>query len=155
MSSENEERRTHTLKIVADYQKFLSEQNWEKWIGLWSDDGILEFPFAPPGRQRRYVGKQAILAYMSATPGKIAIDSLDHIRLFPAQDPNIAVAELTIRGHAVPTGLPYNQSYVLFFEVKSGLLHHYREYWNPVVSMDALGGREAWTASFGTAEETR
>lgn len=70
------------------------------------------------------------------------------------QDPHIAVAELTIKGHAPVTGAPYNQTFVLFFEIKDGKLFRYREYWNPIVTIDALGGRETWTHGFGLPDPT-
>lgn len=144
--------RARTLELVTSYQTLLSGQRWQEWIDLWAEDGVLEFPFAPAGRRRRYEGKRDILAYMSATPGKMAIDAVEHLRVFPMQDPEIAAVELAIRGRAIATGLPYKQSYVLFFETKNGKLSHYREYWNPLVSIDAFGGRDAWTASFGSPE---
>ena len=35
---------------------------------------------------------------------------------------------------------------------KEGKISLYRENWNPLVSMDTNGGREAWTAAFGSPE---
>ena len=112
---------------------------------------VLDFPFAPVGRQRTYRGKREILAYMRATPGRVSIDGVDKIRFFAMHDPEIAVAELTVKGHIPATGAPYNQSYVLFFEARRGKLWRYREYWNPLVSIDAMGGeREDWASGFGS-----
>jgi len=47
-------------------------------IELWADDGMLEFPSCPAGRKRSYHGKPEILAYMSGTSGKIAVDGIEH-----------------------------------------------------------------------------
>lgn len=150
MPISDDERRTATLGLVSAYQTLLGQGRWDEWIDLWAEDGVLDFPFAPQGRQRVYRGKADILAYMSATPGRVAVDGLEHVRLFPMQDPEIAVAELTIKGHIPATGAGYNQSYVLFFETKDGKLSRYREYWNPLVSIDAMGGREVWSEGFGS-----
>lgn len=145
-----DEQRAQTLKVASAYQTLLGQQRWAEWIELWAEDGELDFPFAPKGRQRTYRGKAEILAYMSATPGRVAIDAIEAMRLFPMQDPAIVAAELTVKGHIPATGAPYNQSYVLFFEVKDGKLWRYREYWNPLVAIDAMGGdRTEWTAGFG------
>jgi ketosteroid isomerase-like protein len=116
--------------------------------------GELCFPFAPLGRKSVYRGRAEILAYMSSV-GRVAADALDTVRLFPMQDLHIAVAELTIKGHAPATGAPYNQTLVLCFETKVGKLWRYREYWNPLVTIDALGGRETWTDGFGSPDPTR
>ena len=153
MTADNESLRARTLEIVQSYGALLVQQRWNDWIALWADDGELDFPFAPAGRRRSYRGKTDILAYMSATPGKMAIEGIDHRRVFPMQDPEAAVVELAIKGRAFATGQPYNQSYVIFFETRGGKLWRYREYWNPLVSIDAFGGRQAWTASFGSPAE--
>jgi hypothetical protein len=45
---------------------------------------------------------------------------------------------MTIRGRAVETNKTYNQQYVIVAEARDGKLAHYREYWNPLVSAEAL-----------------
>jgi hypothetical protein len=146
--------REATLRVVRDYQTLLGQKRWDEWSELWAEDGELCFPFAPPGRQSTYRGRAEIRAYMSAV-GRVAVDALESVRLYPMQDPHIAVVELGTKGHATATGAPYDQTYVLFFETKDGKLWRYREYWNPMVSIDALGGREAWTEGFGSPDSTR
>ncbi|HEY3889555.1 MAG TPA: nuclear transport factor 2 family protein [Caulobacteraceae bacterium] len=154
MPPADDDPRAATLQLVRAYQNLLGQKRWDEWIELWAEDGVLDFPFAPAGRQRTYRGKAEILAYMSATPGRVAVDAVDQVRLFPMQDPEIAVVELTIKGHVPTSGAPYDQAYVLFFETKGGKLWRYREYWNPLVSIDAMGGREAWAAGFGSPAPT-
>lgn len=153
MSSNDDERRAATLKLMGAYQTLLGQGRFDEWIELWADDGVLEFPFAPAGRRRAYQGKAGILAYMKHATGRIAADSVEHMQVFPMQDPDIGVVELTIKGRALASGAPYNQSFVIFFETQDGKLRRHREYWNPLVTIDAMGGREAWAAGFGFPEE--
>lgn len=141
------EIRARTLQLVGAYQSLMAKGDWDAWIDLWAEDGILEFPFAPAGRRPIYRGKPEILGYMKAAAGRVAIDSVALARVFPMHDPAVAVAEFAIKGRALPGGAAYDQSYVLFFETRDGKLAHYREYWNPLVSMAAFGAD--WAASFG------
>jgi len=150
---DNEGRRAATLKLMGAYQTLIGQGRWDDWIELWADDGVLEFPFAPAGRRRAYRGKADILAYMKHATGRIAADSVTAMRVFPMQDPDIGVVELSIKGRALVTGAPYNQSFVFFFEVQDGKLRRYREYWNPLITIDAMGGRAVWTEGFGFPEE--
>ena len=152
MSSNDDERRAATLALMGAYQTLAGQRRWDEWIELWDDDGVLEFPFAPAGRRRSYQGKADILAYMQHATGRIAADSVTQMRVFPMQDPDIAVAELSIKGRALATGASYNQSFVIFFEVQDGKLRHHREYWNPLVTIDAVGGRDVWAKGFGFPE---
>jgi ketosteroid isomerase-like protein len=153
MNSNDDERRAATLKVMGDYQILLAQRRFDEWIEMWADDGVLEFPFAPAGRRRAYQGKADILAYMKHATGRIAADSVEQMRVFPMQNPDIAVVELTIKGRALANDAPYNQSFVIFFEVQDGKLRRHREYWNPLITIDALGGRDKWAEGFGFPEE--
>jgi len=138
------ELRKETLEKAQSYLKLLQAQDWDKWIKLWADDAVLEFPFAPKNRPSVYHGKQDILAYMSSTTRSIVVDSVAGLKISPMLDPNQLVIELTIQGHLISNGATYNQIYVTFFEFESGKIKHYKEYWNPLVSIEAHGSYEAW-----------
>jgi hypothetical protein len=153
MSSNDDERRAATQALMGAYLSLLAQGRFDDWIELWADDGVLEFPYAPAGRRRTYEGKADVLAYMRHATGRVATDAIESMRVFPMQDPDIAVVELKTRGRALANNAPYNQSFVMFFELKDGKLHRYREYWNPLVTLDAMGGRDAWTTGFGFPEE--
>lgn len=143
-------------QIVQSYMALYAQQRWDDWIGLWADDGVLELPFAPAGRRPRYAGKADILAYMQATAarmgGRIRTEGMTHFQVRPLADPDACCLEMGVRGRVTETGAPYEQKYISIIETRDGKITLYREYWNPLASMDAGGGREAWTASFGSPE---
>jgi ketosteroid isomerase-like protein len=72
------------------------------------------------------------------------VDSVSKLNISPMLDPNKIVIELAINGHLISNGATYNQLYVTFFEFESGKIKYYREYWNPIVSIEAYGSYEAW-----------
>jgi ketosteroid isomerase-like protein/alkylhydroperoxidase family enzyme len=146
--------RAATLQLVGSYQALLLEKRWDDWIQLWDEDGELSFPFAPLGRKSVYRGREEILGYMSEV-GRVSVESLKTFRLSPLHDPRAAVVEFSVEGHAPETGSPFNQSYAIFFETKKGKIWRYREYWNPLVTIDALGDRETWTNGFGSPDPAR
>jgi ketosteroid isomerase-like protein len=139
-----EEQRKLTLDKAQLYLKLLQSQDWEKWIELWTEDAILEFPYAPKNRPSVYRGKKDILTYMSSTTRSIVVDSVADLIISPMFEPTKIVIELTINGHLISNGAQYNQRYVTFFEFEYGKIKHYREYWNPLVTIDAYGSYEAW-----------
>lgn len=153
MSNDTETDRAAVEQILQNYLALYSQQRWDEWIDLWADDGVLEFPFAPAGRRSEYVGKADILAYMKPLGGRIAVDAFGHFRLYPMLDPATICFEMGFKGRNAETGAPYNQSYISIVEVRGGKIVRYREYWNPIVSMDANGGRESWAAAFGSPLE--
>jgi ketosteroid isomerase-like protein len=156
VSEDSENQSAAIQHRLQSYLTLFSQQRWDEWIDLWADDGVLEFPFAPPGRRRRYAGKADILAYMKAVAarmaGRIKSEGLEYFQAHPMADPQMICLEMGIKGRILETGAPYNQKYISIIEMKGGKISLYREYWNPIVSMDANGGREAWTAAFGSPE---
>ena len=139
--------REQTLQLAQSYQSLLSRQRFDEWIELWAEDGTCGFPFAHESRRRVYQGKREILAYMAATQGRIAIDAVTEMRVHPMLDPEVAAVEFAVSGRVLTTGRPYNQRYVAFLEAKDGKIWRYREYWNPLVSVEAHGGLEAWLSA--------
>lgn len=153
MSQDAEHERAMVQHLLQSYLLLFSEQRWDEWIDLWTDDGVLEFPFAPSERRRRYVGKPDILAYMKPLAGKMKVEALEYFAVHPMLDPAVSCFEMGLKGRIVETGAPYNQKYISIIETKGGKISLYREYWNPLVSMDANGGRAASTAAFGSPEQ--
>ncbi len=157
MSQDAENERAAIERILQNYLSLFSQQRWDEWIDLWTDDGVLEFPFAPTGRRSRYIGKSDILAYMKAVAvrmvGRVKVEELEYLHVHPMLDPATICMEMGLKGRILETGAPYHQKYISIVETKGGKLSLYREYWNPIVSMDANGGRDAWTAAFGSPEQ--
>jgi len=142
------------LKLMNAYIFLLAQNNLDEWLKIWADDATLEFPFSPEGRQSVYVGKQAILDYHKGTTNKIKIHRVASARIHQMVDSNTAMAELEIEGSLLGTNAQYNQKYVTFFQMKEGKLWRYREYWNPLVSINAFGGDvKAWISAYGKPVE--
>ena len=95
MSDDNAIRQ-HTLSVVQSYLDLLNEGRWNEWGALWSEDSILEFPYAPEGAVNRYVGRDAIGAYMSGTSDHIKVGGVSSVRVHPMLDPRAVVVELQI-----------------------------------------------------------
>jgi hypothetical protein len=154
MSQNAETERAAVQQIVQSYLFLYSQQRWDAWIDLWADDGVLEFPFAPPGRRPRYIGKPDILAYMTSVAermgGRVKVEGMEYFQVHPMLGPTTVCVEMGVKGRVVETDAPYHQKYISIVETKGGKISLYREYWNPIVSMDANGGRDAWTAAFGS-----
>ena len=134
----DDEIRQANLAVMQRYRTLLFAQRFDEWIELWADDGICEFPFAAGDSPKRLEGKAEILGYMTRFPSKFSIEGVDRLQIHPCLDPNTVVAEMAIRGRATGTDKPYNQQYVVVAELRDGKLARYREYWNPLVSAEAL-----------------
>jgi len=127
----------------------LLAKRFDAWVDLWAEDGVMEFPFAPPGAPRRLAGKAAVSSYMSAYPDHIDLTAIPYVEVHRTDDPDVVVVEMRSEGRAVATGQPFEMSYVAVVTVKEGLITHYRDYWNPLTALEIAGGTDAPFAGAG------
>ncbi|WP_329288439.1 nuclear transport factor 2 family protein [Streptomyces pseudovenezuelae] len=122
----------HSLRLLLD-------KDIPAWVGLWAEDGIMEFPFAPPGRPRRLEGKEAVAAYIRPYPDHIDLHDFPEVRIHETTDPETIVVEMRGVGRVVATDGPFEMTYVAVVTVRDGLIVSYRDYWDPLAAL-ALDG---------------
>jgi ketosteroid isomerase-like protein len=115
----------HSLRLLLD-------KDIPAWVGLWADDGLMEFPFAPEGWPRRLEGKQAIADYMRHYPDHIDLHDFPDLRIHQTTDPRTIVVEMRGVGRLVETDAPFDMTYIAVVTVLEGHITSYRDYWNPL-----------------------
>ncbi|MEV6586432.1 nuclear transport factor 2 family protein [Streptomyces acidicola] len=119
----------HSLRLLLD-------KNIPAWVGLWAEDGVMEFPFAPQGWPRRLEGKEAIAAYMRPYPDHIDLHDFPDLRIHQTAEPETIVVEMRGVGRLVETDSPYDMTYIAVVTVQDGLIASYRDYWNPLAALE-------------------
>ncbi|GAB2926625.1 nuclear transport factor 2 family protein [Nonomuraea fastidiosa] len=118
------------------------------FAGLWAEDGVIEFPFAPPGYPRKVEGREAIREYLRDYPEKYDVREVVRKVIHRTENPEVVVVELEVAGIVPRSGEPYRMEYVAIITVRDGEIRHYRDYWNPLQAARAMGGLEALTKAF-------
>ncbi|RKS08829.1 hypothetical protein DFP74_4551 [Nocardiopsis sp. Huas11] len=111
----------------------LLDKDTTGWIGLWAEDGVMEFPFAPPGWPGRLEGRAAIADYMRPYTDHIDLHDFPDLTIHQSTDPATVVAEMRGVGRLVRTGAPFDTAYIAVVTAREGRLTSYRDYWNPLV----------------------
>jgi ketosteroid isomerase-like protein len=114
--------------------------------GLFTDDIIFEFPFAPEGLPARFEGCDALTGHLAKLGPLLSLGEMELHAVYPSGD--TVIAEFSCKGRGVQTGLPYDQLYVSVITLRDGRIARYRDYWNPLVVLAALGGADAANAAF-------
>lgn len=111
---------------------------------LLADDVVIEFPFAPEGRPRRFAGRQAFGAY--AGPERAAFQALQvrfdefrNVTVHETSDPEVIVAEYELRGTLSALGRQTGASFVSVIRVRDGRIVGWREYQDTLAMTAALG----------------
>ncbi|WP_240136399.1 nuclear transport factor 2 family protein [Streptomyces sp. MUM 178J] len=120
-----EELYRHSLCLLLD-------KDIPAWVGLWAEDGVMEFPFAPPGWPARLEGREAVAAYMRDYPDRIDLHDFPDLRIHRTERPETIVVEMRGVGSMVGTGAPFEMTYIAVVSVRDGRFTSYRDYWNPL-----------------------
>jgi ketosteroid isomerase-like protein len=140
---------TTTAAVFRRSVEFLLAKDMRGYLALWHEDAVAEFPFAPPASPRRLDGITAITDHLIDYPKKVAIARITHLTVHETTDPAVVVAEFGAAGTVVATGRPYEMSYVAVVTGSEGKIIHYRDYWNPMVALEALGNAQLSDAGTG------
>jgi ketosteroid isomerase-like protein len=100
-------------------------------------EAIFEFPFAPPGLPAQLNGAAAIRAHLAKLPEMIEIEEFSRPIVHRSEQPGVRIVEFQVRGRAVVSQRPYHQRYINVIQVSDGRIVHYRDYWNPLVVLEA------------------
>lgn len=122
----------------------------ESFIEMFAEDGVMEFPYAPPGGVTRLDGRDALASYLQGFPEILQIDRMTEPVVHRTMNPEVVILEFGCVGRGVRTGEPYDQRYISVITVRDGLIVHYSDYWNPLVALRAVGGADALRAALGT-----
>ncbi len=129
-------------RTFARHLELLSAGRIPEWVALFTEDGVLEFPYGPTGYPDHITGHAALSAYMAKFPTTFQV-SFTGLIFHETTDTSLVVAEFTSVGTALATGRPYNQRYISVVTTRDGLISRYVDFWNPLVAMAALSGTAA------------
>ncbi|MGW3174676.1 nuclear transport factor 2 family protein [Streptomyces sp. NPDC001153] len=119
----------HSLRLLLD-------KDIPGWVGLWAEDGVMEFPFAPHGWPKRLENREAIAAYMRPYPDHIDLHDFPDLRIHQTTDPETIVVEMRGVGRLVETDSPFDMAYIAVVAVRHGRIISYRDYWNPLAVVE-------------------
>ncbi len=123
---------------MTKFTELILQEDIPQWIELFHEDAVFEYPYAPPGFPQRYVGKQAMFEQFKDFPKMFRFHEFADVQMHQTLDPDLLVVEFLGRGEVLTTGKPYNQRYISVVQMKDGKIFHYRDYWNPLVVLEAM-----------------
>ncbi|NBH02676.1 nuclear transport factor 2 family protein [Amycolatopsis sp. SID8362] len=134
--------RTPAQEVLAHSLDLLEAGDARGWVDLFAVDGVLEFPYAPAGWPDRFAGRDALWQQMEKFAEHLEV-AFSGLEFHPTADPELVIAEYRADGRALRTGLEFHQRYISVVRVRGGEILLYRDFWNPLSHLAALGGAEA------------
>src|ERR1700750_1966285 len=120
---------------------------------LFAEDGVLRFPFAPPGMPREIRGREAIRASRAAETGRRSLLAMDGVELVVREpaDPEVVVTEIEHYGHSWALDGPYRFRALGVVRVRDGQIVSYDDYMDPIAMAALLGRTDELAAALQTS----
>jgi ketosteroid isomerase-like protein len=109
---------------------------------LLAEDVVVEVPFAPPGRPRRFAGRDEFLAFAAAGRAAVPLhlEECRNVVLHQTTDPNTIIVEYELTGGLIGSDRRGSAPFITVLRTRNGQITHWREYQN-VLAMAAAAGQ--------------
>src|SRR5262249_22211540 len=119
---------------------------------LFAADGVLAYPFAPPGHPRELRGRDAVRAFFAGlgqAREAFAMAGVDAVT-WQTDDPEVAITQITHHGKSNVTGDPYRFTALGVIRVRDGMIVRYEDYMDPIALARLLGRTGDLAAALAT-----
>jgi len=126
---------------VAEQVRLMVAGERQDFAGLFAPDGVLAYPFAPPGQPGELHGPEAIRSFFAArgeARGMLQMDGVDAV-IRSTDDPEVVVTEITHHGWSRALDAPYRFTALGVIRVRNGEIIRYDDYMNPIAMARLLG----------------
>jgi uncharacterized protein len=106
-----------------------------------ADDAVVEIPFAPPGRPRRFCGRAQFQAFAQQARASLPVRFTDcrDVAIHDTADPDVIVVEYELTGIVTTTGHQASASFIGVLRARDGQVVAWREYQDTMAIAAALG----------------
>lgn len=139
-------------RVVEGFFETLAGMRPDEFMALWHEDGVFEQPYAPPGFPAVLEGAEAIRRHVEPMPQVFATFAYHDLDLHATDDPELFVCTVRSEATVLGSGRPYNNHYVIFFRIRDGRIALYREFYDPLIVLDAFGSADSLNAAFGVED---
>ena len=132
---------TSTPGEVAEQVRKMVAGEGGAFADLFAADGVLAYPFAPPGQPPELRGSDAIRDYFAGLGQARELFTMAGVDAVTWQtdDPEVAVTVITHHGTSHVTGEPYEFTALGVIRVRDGLIVRYEDYMDPIALARLLG----------------
>ncbi|MUG98722.1 hypothetical protein F7734_43105 [Scytonema sp. UIC 10036] len=145
VNTEAEPIRQKNEQTIRTYFQLLSQKRMNEWLQLWADDGVQDMPYSPAGFPKRVEGKAAVAKHYSSLPTSVGRMVFPDLKIYPTTDPNTFFVEFRGEIEVLATKKPYNNTYGGLFKFRDGKVILFREYYDPIVFIEAWGNPSGFT----------
>ncbi|WP_215832264.1 nuclear transport factor 2 family protein [Pelorhabdus rhamnosifermentans] len=127
------------LEAAQKYLSIVKGASINTWMDIWTEDAVVEFPYAPDQSHKRLEGKKAIYEYYKNVSPVFELLEENPLVTYLSSDPLIAVFEISLKFRILSTEKDYDQDYIGVVKVRDdGRIVLYREYCDPLRVLESF-----------------
>jgi ketosteroid isomerase-like protein len=126
--------------VIEEFLDALEAMSIERFLNVWHDDGVQIMPYAPEELPARFEGKEAIRRYFGDLLAKCKTVHIPSRVFHFTNDSNRVWVEFYGEIQIKATGKTCINTYVCLFTLRDGRIVEYKEYFNPLIYLNAFGG---------------
>ncbi|SEO58768.1 nuclear transport factor 2 family protein [Amycolatopsis saalfeldensis] len=127
-------------EMIEEVRRMIAGDGPE-FSSLFAPDGVLRYPFAPPGTPAELRGRDAIREFYAAgEPSKGLLDLAEvAVVVHRTDDPEVVLAEFSHHGWSHATRAPYRFRALAVVRVRDGRIVSYEDYIDAIAMARMLG----------------
>jgi len=132
---------SRTPREVAEQVRLMVAGEGVTFADLFAADGVMAYPFAPPGQPPELRGREAIRAFFAAMGQSRELFDMEGVEALVREtdDPEVIVTEITHHGWSRVTSAPYRFTALGVIRVRDGEIVRYDDYMDPIALARLLG----------------
>jgi ketosteroid isomerase-like protein len=142
-----------TPRQIAEQVRKMVAGEGVVFADLFAADGVLAYPFAPPGHPQELRGRDAIRDYFSRAGQSRELFLMEGVdaETWETGDPDVVITQITHHGQSSVTGGPYTFTALGVIRVRDGEIVRDDDYMDPIALARLLGRTRDLAAALATA----
>jgi ketosteroid isomerase-like protein len=143
----------YTPREIAEQVRKMVAGEGVVFADLFAADGVMAYPFAPPGHPSELRGRDAVRAFFAGRGPSRELFAMEGVQaqVWETDDPEVVVTQITHHGQSNVTGAPYQFTALGIIRVHSGEIVRYDDYMDPIALARLLGRTGELAAALSAA----
>jgi hypothetical protein len=128
------------LQVAEQVRKMVAGEG-VVFADLFAADGVLAYPFAPPGQPPELRGRDAIRDHFAGRGQARELFVMEGVdaEIWETGDPDVVITQITHHGQSAVSGGPYTFTALGVIRVRDGEIVRYDDYMDPIALARLLG----------------
>ena len=125
--------------VLAQRRHLILSGDIDGYADLFTPDGVIESPFAPPGAPSRREGREAIREYSHhVMTSPLRLEDYEAVEFYQTQDPEVMIVEMRTKATLTTMGRSFAATSIQILRIREGQIVLFRDFADSRVLEDVI-----------------